>query len=595
MRLDAAAVSTYSLDLTSLLMAPLAMAAHEITSSGVTDPLALLEAVRRYADRTTVFCQAGAIHVPPEYQRLVTFAERCVVEVATADEGTFHPKVWLLRFAGADGSEHHRTLVLSRNLTRDQSWDTILQLDEAAEDTQRVLDGEKVAQFFGRLPQLALRPLPGVHGDSVASLAASARMVRFELPAGFHDGEFLGIGLDPGDRWPLPEVADRLLVVSPFLDRTTIDRLPDSNDTVVVSRAETLDRIGRTALEGISTFVLQAPAESDEADPNGTDQRGQNASSASRGTADSASSLLEPTRGLHAKLFAWDSGHESHLLTGSANATSAAFRRNVEASVLLSGRRAQAGVEAILDDPSLGLRRVLQEYVPTTDDGTSDEDMRAERDLEAFHLALAEAGATLHVTGRDDGYHDLQLTLDAAVPSVGETAIRPISLPARVHRRSWAGGPVTWAEVDTKDLTPFVAIETTLERDGRTTVRSCVITANLVGAPETRARTVLRSLVENERDLLRLLALLLQDPSFDPGFLASSSTESEGTGERRPIFDDLVLLEPLVRAAARGDDGLDRVARLFEDLSDEDNHVPYLTDEIATLWKTVWAAKKASA
>jgi DNA-binding SARP family transcriptional activator len=52
-----------------LLLAPLSFALQDPDSQDPerVDPIRLLEAVRRYADRTTVFCQAGAIHLPAQY------------------------------------------------------------------------------------------------------------------------------------------------------------------------------------------------------------------------------------------------------------------------------------------------------------------------------------------------------------------------------------------------------------------------------------------------------------------------------------------------------------------------------------------------
>lgn len=578
MRVDAAVVTTYSLDLTSMLMAPLAMAAHDLRDSGAdTDPLALLESVRRYADKTTVYCQAGAIHVPAAYRRIVTFAEDCVVQVTAPDpRGIFHPKVWLLRFTADDGGETHRLLVLSRNLTQDRSWDTVLQLDETTEPGVPSLDGNDVGEFVEALPDLALQPPASNHAKLTRSLADSVRGVRFCLPPAYEQGRFLGFGVDQNASWPLPGKADRLLVISPFVDAATIDRLPDADERSIVARAESLDRLGARGVEWFDTFVLQSPAESDDADTPGR-------------------TPLEPAAGLHAKVFVWDDGTMSHTLTGSANATRAAFTRNVEASVLLTGKRSACGVNAVLDDPSLSLRSVLQAYAPTNDEPADAAEIAAELELQAFHIALASADTTLTVNGREDGYYDLTLGVPGDLDLVGDTTVRPVSLPDRVHSRSWAGSPLSWEQVEAKDLTPFVAVTTTLVREGRTAERSCLIKADLRGAPGSRGRTVLRSLLSNQQDLLRLLALLLEDPSLDLGLpLKTADPDGDGSAEFRPVFDDLALLEPLVRAAARNDDGLDRVARLFDDLADDSGDVPYLTDDIRRLWQTVREAQEVT-
>src|SRR4051812_16400600 len=66
-RLDYAIGTTFSLDLVSLLLAPLAFTRFEVDEEGKQpsgDSLALLESVRRYAKRITLFCQAGRIAYP---------------------------------------------------------------------------------------------------------------------------------------------------------------------------------------------------------------------------------------------------------------------------------------------------------------------------------------------------------------------------------------------------------------------------------------------------------------------------------------------------------------------------------------------------
>jgi hypothetical protein len=81
---DVAFGTTYSLNLTALLLAPLSFALFDQSDTdnlGAVDPIRLLEAVRRHVDHTTAFCQAGAIHVPANYRSILTFVEDRVLEV----------------------------------------------------------------------------------------------------------------------------------------------------------------------------------------------------------------------------------------------------------------------------------------------------------------------------------------------------------------------------------------------------------------------------------------------------------------------------------------------------------------------------------
>ena len=127
MRLDTAVATTFTLDLGAALVAPLAFAAFD--ASGPGDPIAALEAIRRVADRLTVFCQAGEIRVPPHASDLFAFLEPVVHEVHRPRPGRlFHPKLWLLRYV-SDDETAIRLLVPTRNLTNDASWDAVLRLD----------------------------------------------------------------------------------------------------------------------------------------------------------------------------------------------------------------------------------------------------------------------------------------------------------------------------------------------------------------------------------------------------------------------------------------------------------------------------------
>ena len=66
-RLRRAVGTSFTLDLIALLTAPLAFTffdAHDEDGAPVADPVALLEALRRHAEKVSLFCQAGAIGVP---------------------------------------------------------------------------------------------------------------------------------------------------------------------------------------------------------------------------------------------------------------------------------------------------------------------------------------------------------------------------------------------------------------------------------------------------------------------------------------------------------------------------------------------------
>ena len=246
-RVEIAVGTTYSLNLTALLLAPLSFAVFEIADSsnlaGI-DPIRLLEALRRHAEHTTVFCQAGGIHVPTSYRSILTFVEdACTNVVAPNQADIFHPKVWALRFMNQEGRRLHRVLCLSRNMTLDRSWDTALLLDEAADG---VIDAAPAAEFVRRLPDLVIRPLEPARVDEITDLADSLSRVRLAAPSPFTEGELLPLGLDGETHWPFPDRAKRLLAISPFLTKPAIRALTRiAGERTIVSRAESLSRSAR--------------------------------------------------------------------------------------------------------------------------------------------------------------------------------------------------------------------------------------------------------------------------------------------------------------------------------------------------------------
>ena len=222
-RLDFAVATTFSLDLLALLTAPLAFTFFDWEDDEgrpVVDPLALLEAIRRNANRLALFCQAGRISVPKQRdQPLFSYLENCVHEVAgERPTAVFHPKVWVLRYTAEAGPVRYRVLCLSRNLTFDRSWDTALVLDGELVDRKNAFSrNHPLADFVAALPTLATRPPATATIEQIDQIQNELRRVQFEPPPGYEDIAFWPLGIPGHTRWPIKGRVDRMLVLSPFV------------------------------------------------------------------------------------------------------------------------------------------------------------------------------------------------------------------------------------------------------------------------------------------------------------------------------------------------------------------------------------------
>lgn len=261
--------TTYSLDLLSLLTIPLAFSLfgwQAQSDSPTKQPLAVLEALRRHAEHTLVFCQAGAIHVPENAPLLLAGLEASVIEVKPISEaGIFHPKIWLLRFMSNNAPVLYRFLCASRNITFDRSWDTILVLEGELEEREKGFSMNlPLADFISALPKLATNRIQEAQADIYQTLGKEIRKVRFTLPEGFEGIAFRPLGIHGYKRWPFHEDMGQLLVVSPFVTASLLQRLSESaKEAVLVSRAEALQELNRKQLSGFSRIFTLAT----EADP----------------------------------------------------------------------------------------------------------------------------------------------------------------------------------------------------------------------------------------------------------------------------------------------------------------------------------------
>ena len=120
-RLDHAVLTTYTLDLETLLALPFGVLSRSDADlkTLLQNPLRLLETLRNEARRFHVFVDHGGIAIPGSHRTLYGMLEPSVHPVRAPNGGVFHPKVWLARFAPTDGEGAAllRVGILSRNLT----------------------------------------------------------------------------------------------------------------------------------------------------------------------------------------------------------------------------------------------------------------------------------------------------------------------------------------------------------------------------------------------------------------------------------------------------------------------------------------------
>ena len=591
-RLGCAVGTTFSLHLDAALTAPAAFALYSVLDqedNTAVEPLELLESIRRHADRFTIFFQAGQVSVPKQ-RRLFAFLEESLVPVVAPNGGVFHPKVWALRFDAPDAPAAYRVLCSSRNLTYDRSWDTMLRLDSIAseEESKSYIDGSELATFIAALPGIAVGACRGDRRTTIEEFAQHLAQVRWSPPPGVQSGRFWALGLGGNPVQLFPEMADRMVVISPFLKSGLLTELPKvSGRSVLVSTPPEIRGCARTVAERFTeAYMLDADA----------------VTSGERGVADAADATNAtrddpsiPFEGLHAKLFVFDNRSQTTMLTGSANATNAAFGMNVEMMVELNGPVTLLGVETLLAEPAKEVQTLRSFLVPVELDGAQEaaESDLTQEQLDALRRQIAACRFECRAIERDDDDRfSLGYATSDPLPALPEGAkwrCWPISLPTEagvVIDLNSGFGPAF--QVSFEGITAFLANELSL--GGYTS--QFVLTADMVEAPANRSTRLLTLLLGDAGRFLRFLLMLLADDALDRYGLSGvlDALEDSPSGRWKASPDSLPLLEALLRTLAREPERLEHIQRLIGDLQADPNGRALLPEGLLNIWAPIWAA-----
>ncbi|MEQ1713461.1 MAG: phospholipase D family protein, partial [Hyphomicrobium sp.] len=393
------------------------MFAAENRDSILKHPLALLEGAERIAGRLVVFADAGHLHAQSRpHSRLCTLLERIIVEVAAPRDGAFHPKMWALRYRPTRAEEPTllRLLVLSRNLTRDRSWDISLRLD--GELTRRPDSKNRpLFDLLTRLPDLAVAGISDEARALTAEIAEGVRRAKWTMPDGFEDVTFALNGFG-GKIWQ-PAACARLGVISPFCDTDALKLLaglPTAEKPIIISRPDQLACVDTATLDSFERVsVLDEMAVTED------------------GEEVSASEL----QGLHAKAFIAEIGWDTILTIGSGNATRPALisGNNVELFASLQGKRSRVGsIEQIMG--SKGFGRLTRAFVASELDPVDPAVVTAEALLDDARRALCRGALRLRcerLEREDAGEHPWRVLLTPSGPvslkGIGSLSAWPIT------------------------------------------------------------------------------------------------------------------------------------------------------------------------
>ncbi len=572
-RLDRVIGTTFSLDLYSLLIAPLSMVLFEYEgkNDALKDPTAILEALRMLTDKIAIFCQKGRIIVPKGESYLFSYLEPIVIEVVPENiEGVFHPKLWILRYVNKEKDINYRLLCLSRNLTFDHSWDTILTLDGSyRKDRQRAFARNRpLSDFIRALPDLSKNITLSVR-KNIKLMADEILKVDFDLPEGFEDIKFHPIGIPGYKNGPEIRGYERSLVISPFLSDEVVKHLANKEqENILISRPESFDELNPTILKSLSEearlFIMQQTAER----PQDSDNE----------RLEYEETLIDDDlNGLHAKLYILETGWYASVFTGSANATNAALKGvNVEFLTEIEGKKSIVGIDPLLgkgkNAPEMSLLNLLVPYsFPENSIRVDQSQKKLEEKLQKLRNMILQCNIFAKILQDEKNYRiELASTNKLILPEYTKITCWPIMLSENYEKDIAPlsmSDKVIFSDLSLLSLTRFFAFKIIAKVDNKQGLLKFALNVPLEGMPEERNKNILNHIIGNSERFIRYLLFLLSD---NPEQLIIDRIIHNVNGQENSKGGkgdaEIPLLEELVRAFSRYPEKISRIDSLVIDL-----------------------------
>ena len=575
--LDRAIATTFTLDLETALMMPLAFAGFRFDEN--PDPIEIMEALRRTSERLDIFCQAGAISAARWPSDLVALLEKSIHEVRRPRPGRiFHPKVWALRLLDPTGAPSFRLVVLSRNLTASRSWDTVLWLDGQPQGRRPSANNAPLGRLIAALSDFTVGDLPRARRDALAELAEDLRRVHWELPEGAREVHFHPIGIAGSRSFPIEEHFSgyRKLVISPFVRDGLIRRVLTprrGQKAALISRGEELGILQPDTLESLDVYEL------DPASQLSVDE-------------DTEGSNRAFLTNLHAKIFVIERARLAHLFVGSANATEGAFSGNVEFLCEIVGQVRKFGVDALVGDDA-PLRSMLTPYL-ASETAETDQASPVGRALEGLLIDIAgQVGFCTTVNKQPDGWIP-RITADSEFPQIPvgtSVTIAAHNRPAETYELH-PGEPIDIELLPREivDITPFLQLTASQTDEGTVIERSTVICSQLNGEPDDRYQEIFARQIDTPEKFMRLLALLM---GFATGNVLASDGRTGGSTGSWSTGTSQGVLELLARALSENPESIDHLATIIEHLRGSASEKAVLPPRWDDVWIPVLEARRA--
>jgi hypothetical protein len=219
--MDSAIGTTYSLSLEALMFIPVTLFfGEELNTTEKVLTSEMFDALTKVPEQVQIFCQRGKLQKPPFYHNILAFWEKSVEQIQMESHlNSFHPKIWLVRYLPTKKGlpVKYKFICSSRNLTLTRDWDMAVHMEGEVQKSKKSAN-KPLFEFMQMLNERAKKKIKQDILDEIMH-------INFELKDDQVAYAFHPIGFN-NKKHPLlipSNQQESLLLISPFLDKTTID------------------------------------------------------------------------------------------------------------------------------------------------------------------------------------------------------------------------------------------------------------------------------------------------------------------------------------------------------------------------------------
>lgn len=548
--------TTYSLDLNTLIGISIALGLSEsIDSQLKNNPIYLLEALKRTADKVMVFCEGGQIKAPASPSPLHILLEKMVTEVKLKNKKSFHPKFWLVKYENNEGDSLYRCIVLSRNLTFDRSWDVAVCIEgkyntEGGQNNSNT-KSKPIHDFLNALLKLAGKnDFTPDKRKLFKQLTTEIENVQFILNnQKIEDFEFCPVGISNygSEVLDMFQTYHELFVISPFISNEIINqfnslKLTNPQQNTLITRKSEIHKLKSSSTNNFDVYVLKDIIVDGE-------------EVISEGEEESEDKSLQD---IHAKVYCKTKYSNTELSLGSLNATSSAFYGNIEFMIKLYAKRRYINVEQLAKD--LFGENVKENPFEKIEIIDGEPEEPESKDLEKVIKEICRLKSYAKVIENENNKYSIELTFEDLIENEN-IKISPLFSQKQIANIT---ATVRFENLGILQLSEFYLVEVS---DGDAVLRR-IIKINTDNIPNQRESAIVNEIIKDKNGFIQYISFLLGD-DYLLAFLENNQQLKEnilfGTGDTIPA-----IYEKMLKTAANSPQKLQDIKKLMDLITSEE-------------------------